>query len=56
VFDGDGDARRMGALVARENESGRYEGFWTYQPSLVVGLAAYLEDAYGSQVVDSPSV
>ena len=55
VFDGDDDARRMGALVARDDGSGRYEGFWTYQPSLVVGLAAYLEGVYGSQVVDAPT-
>lgn len=53
AFDGDGDPRRMGGLVARETDAGRYEGFWTYQPELVVGLVEYLTREYGSQVVES---
>ncbi|WP_255196258.1 DUF7504 family protein [Halorarius litoreus] len=48
VFDGDGDPNRMAALVAKEVEAGRYEGFWTYQPPLVAGLVAYLEAEYGT--------
>lgn len=48
VFDGSGNARRMGALLAREIDPGRYSGFWSYQPSVVTGLVAYLDGEYGS--------
>ncbi|MFC4356678.1 DICT sensory domain-containing protein [Halobium salinum] len=35
AFDGGGDPWYECALVAREVGDGRYEGFWTYDPSLV---------------------
>lgn len=48
VFDGAGNTRRMGALLARETTPGRYNGFWSYQPPVVAGLVAYLDAEYGS--------
>lgn len=39
AYDGGGDPWCECALVAREVEPGRYEGFWTYDPSLVAGCS-----------------
>lgn len=54
AFDGDGDTNRMAALVAQEVDPGRYEGFWTYQPPLVVGVVEYLDAAYGTARDSTP--
>ena len=46
AFDGDADPLQKCALVAEERDPGRYYGVWTYDPTLVDGLIAYLRAVY----------
>ncbi|MFC7225962.1 hypothetical protein N0B31_00990 [Salinirubellus salinus] len=46
VYDGDTDAG--GALVTRELEPGRYDGFWSYDGAVVERALDYLETEYGA--------
>jgi len=47
AFDGGGDESQSCALVARE-QSGGYDGFWTYDPGLVEEILATLVSCDGS--------
>lgn len=46
AFDGDTDA--VGALVTRELEPGRYDGFWSYDGTVVGHIVDYFETEYGA--------
>ncbi|WP_254534910.1 DICT sensory domain-containing protein [Halomarina litorea] len=46
AYDGGGEPYQKCALVAEERARGRYYGVWTYDPSLVAGLVAYLKATY----------
>ncbi|MCU4741760.1 DICT sensory domain-containing protein [Natronoglomus mannanivorans] len=43
-FDGDGDDRQMGALLAEERTPDEFFGFWTYDPALVTELSQIVEE------------
>ncbi|PCR90158.1 DICT sensory domain-containing protein [Natrinema ejinorense] len=46
VFDGGGSDLHQCALVAEERDPGQYYGFWTFEPTIVSELFAYLERTY----------
>lgn len=46
AFEGGGSALDSGALLAEERDPGHYYGFWTFDPSTVGELIAYLERTY----------
>ena len=48
VFDGDGDSDAGGALVTRELEPGRYDGFWSYDGRIVDRVLDYFETEYAA--------
>ncbi|WP_134669823.1 DICT sensory domain-containing protein [Halorussus marinus] len=50
VFDGGDDPEQACALLAaeRDDDPGRFRGFWTYDSEAVADLDAYLSAAYGS--------
>lgn len=43
-FDGAGDDRQMGALLAEERTAGEFFGFWTYDPELVAELSRTVQE------------
>ncbi|WP_207590312.1 DICT sensory domain-containing protein [Halomontanus rarus] len=43
-FDGGGDDRQMGALLAEERTPDEFVGFWTYDPELVAELSRTVRD------------
>ncbi|WP_435333375.1 DICT sensory domain-containing protein [Haloarchaeobius sp. TZWWS8] len=47
AYDGGGDDENACALLARQTDSGKFEGFWTYDPVVVDGLVDYVRETYG---------
>ncbi|SNR51639.1 DICT sensory domain-containing protein [Halorubrum vacuolatum] len=48
AFDGGGVDEAKCALLAEERESGKFYGFWSYDPSTVDYMIDYLTERYGS--------
>jgi DICT domain-containing protein len=46
AFDGGDTEMESCALLAEERRDGEFYGFWTYDPSMVDELVAYLETTY----------
>jgi len=46
VYDGGGDDAQKTALLAEEQEPGRFYGVWTYDPAIVDAALEYLERSY----------
>ncbi|MEF8869884.1 MAG: DICT sensory domain-containing protein, partial [Haloarculaceae archaeon] len=47
VYDGGAEPEQECALVAFEEADDEYQGFWTYDPSLVDEIVEYLQETYG---------
>ncbi len=47
AFDGDGDDDEKAALLAREEASNDWRGFWTFDPAAVDGVIEYTTATYG---------
>lgn len=48
VYDGGADASRAGALLAEEQDPGRYAGRWTHDPQFAATLDRYLRETYSA--------
>ncbi|WP_435364329.1 DICT sensory domain-containing protein [Haloarchaeobius sp. DYHT-AS-18] len=47
VYDGGGDDLNACALLAEETAPGEFEGFWTYDPTVVADIKLHVSQRYG---------